>query len=159
MKKFSLSCLFLVAIALPTQAQIELGIGYGYSRPSAQMAQNIRAVHQMNLSVGCHINGSPLVIGAEIGLGGYGYQSQRQTYTFSDGSTTETNVNVSNNTFNAMLFSRLYYPQASILQPYVQVRGGLSTFYTSLTIEDPQDVDDCHPLESDILKSSSNCWI
>lgn len=141
---------------MPATAQVEVNLGYVYARPSAQMTQHIKAVHGLNLSGGYRLPKTPFMVGLELNLGGYGYQSERQTYTFSDGSVTETNVNVSNNVFNLMLVSRLYYPNSSIVQPYIQMRGGMSNFYTSLTIEDPEDVDGCAPLESDILKSSTN---
>jgi hypothetical protein len=156
MKKLLLLSVLSCFATLQTLAQIDLNIGYGYSRPSGQMSANIKGVHGLNMVVGYHLPKTPIMVGIELGLGGYGYQTQRQTYTFSDGTTTETNVNVSNNVFSLMLNSRIYYPTEAIVQPYLQFRGGLSNFYTSLTIEDPTDADACHPLESDILKSSSN---
>jgi Outer membrane protein beta-barrel domain len=154
MKKYFYSLLF-VGIALQSHAQVEFTTNYAYSRPMGQMLTNIKGIHGLNMGLAYHIPHTPVAVGVEVGFGGYGYQSERQTYTFTDGSTTETNVNVSNNTFNLMLNTRLYYPTESIFRPYLQLRGGLSNFYTSLVIEDPEDVDGCRPLESDILKSSA----
>jgi hypothetical protein len=36
--------------------------------------------------------------------------------------------------------------------PYIHLKGGVSRYFTTLRIDDPQDIDDCHPLESDILQ-------
>jgi hypothetical protein len=154
MNKCFLSTLF-VLIALSASAQIEFQMGYAYSRANGAMLRNLKNVHGAVFSLGYRAKKLPISYGVEIGIQGYGYQTERQFYTFDDGSVTETNVNVSNNIFSAVGYARLYYPNKSFLQPYLQVRGGLSNFYTSLVIEDPQDVDGCTPLESDILKSSS----
>jgi len=156
MKKTCFIFTLCVLASWQAVAQIEFDLNYCYSRPSGQMANNIKGVHGLNLGIGYKISKTPIAIGLDIGLGGYGYQTQRQTYTFANGSTTTTNVNVSNNMTNLMLKTRIYYPTKAWVQPYIQLRGGLSYFYTNLTIEDPQDVDDCHPLESTILRSSYN---
>ncbi len=156
MTKILLSLFLSFAFVLPLLAQVELNMGYIYARPSEQMSQNFKGVHGFSLSGGYRIPKTPFMVGLDLNLGGYGRQSERQTYTFSDGSTTETNVNVSNNIFNLMLLGRIYYPNSSMIQPYIQLRGGISNFFTNLTIEDPEDVDGCAPLESDILKSSTN---
>jgi hypothetical protein len=154
MKKYLYSILF-ATLSLQGYAQIEFTTHYGFSRPMGQMLGNIKGIHSLNMGLAYHIPHTPVAFGLELGFGGYGYQSERQTYTFSDGSITETNVNVSNNTFNLMLNTRLYYPTEGIFRPYLQLRGGLSNFYTNLVIEDPEDIDGCRPLESDILKTSS----
>ncbi len=156
MKKFLLLFTFCALIATQSFAEFEFNFNYNYSRPAGQMMQNIRGVHGLNMLVGYQLKKLPLTIGVDVGYGGYGYQTQRQAYTFDDGSITETNVNVSNNIFNLMLNAKIHYPNETAVQPYVQFRGGLSSFYTTLVIEDPEDIDACRPLESTILKSSSN---
>jgi hypothetical protein len=131
----------------------EFNIAYEYSRPQGEMAVNIRRVHGAMMQGMFHFPKIPVAVGLELGFGGYGYQTQRQTYTFTDGSQTETNVNVSNNITNLMLVSQVSLLKPSMFNPYVQVRAGMSRYYTNLYIEDPNDVDDCHPLEQDILLS------
>jgi hypothetical protein len=131
----------------------EFNMAYEYSRPQGEMAVNIRRVHGAVMQGVFHFPKIPVALGLELGIGGYGYQTERQTYTFTDGSQTETNVNVGNNITNLMLVSQVSLLKPSMFNPYLQIRAGMSRYYTNLYIEDPDDVDDCHPLEQDILLS------
>ncbi|MCU0446318.1 MAG: hypothetical protein MUE85_15535 [Microscillaceae bacterium] len=157
MKKPILLFLFVFSLlselAYAQKPRWEFNVAYDYSRPQGEMAVNIRRIHGAALQGLFHFSKLPLSVGLELGFGGYGYQSQRQTYTFNDGSQTETDVNVSNNIGNILLVSQLNLLKPSMFNPYIQLRAGMTRYYTNLYIEDPQDVDNCHPLEQDILIS------
>lgn len=152
MKKISalILAMFLVNAA---QAQFEFRTAYVYSDPRQEMAADIKRGHGAFFEFAYRFREIPFSLGLQVNFSTYGYDKSRQVYSFDDGSTAETDVMVYNNFTNFQLTSRyFFFTQKSMLQPYIQAKMGLSRFYTNLTIDDPEDVDDCVPLEQDILQ-------
>ena len=127
------------------------------SQPTAMMRENMNNAFGFNLGVARSFKG-PFSLGVEFGVGNYGYQTTRQQYTFSDGSLTETDVNVGNNIFTALLTGKHFPRNNKSVKPYLSGRLGWTVFSTNLTIEDPADELSCHPLESEII-ARDNTWI
>lgn len=154
MKKTAYILLIILLSNTVGFAQFEVKMSYNYARPLGEMAINIQRSHGINFEGLYRFKKMPLLVGLEFGFAGYGHQKERQTYTFTDGSQTETDVHVYNNILNFNLTTQFELLSKSPIKPYVQAKIGMSRFYTDLIIDDPEDIDDCHPLEQDILLSN-----
>jgi hypothetical protein len=128
----------------------ELGSDLSFSQPTGSMAQTMNNAVGITFKLARNFN-APFAVGAEIGFGTYGSNRTRQQYTFDDGSVTETDVVVSNNIFNFNVVGRYFFRNGKRINPYLSGKVGVTSFSTTLTIEDPDDEFSCHPLESDIL--------
>ncbi|MBT1697997.1 hypothetical protein KK083_13980 [Fulvivirgaceae bacterium PWU4] len=145
--------IFAVATLLGTTAfaqSWELGSGFNLAQPVGSMTRT------MNNAFGIDLNFSrsfkaPFSLGIELGFGSYGSEKSRQKYTFDDGTVTETDVLVSNDIFNARIAGRYFLRNGKLINPYLVGKLGITTFSTTLTIQDPEDEFSCHPLESDVL--------
>jgi hypothetical protein len=153
MKKITILLIILSVHTQGVLAQFELRFLYNYSSPRGEMAVNVRQAHGIVLEGTYNLPKTPINVGLELSFSGYGHHKSRQTYTFDDGSQTETDVHVNNNIASFRLVTRVNFLKNGPLIPYMDLKGGVSRYFTNLRIDDPEDVDDCHPLESDILLS------
>lgn len=150
---FILSCNIL---ARPSYAQLEGEMYLGFSIPQRQMAQDINNAGGIGIKGLYTLPKSPkIAVGVEINMFTYGFQSTPQTYIFADSSTTQTTVDISNNfaNYNALIqytFTSITKGRLNI-KPYVSGKIGYSSYWTDLSIADPQDEDGCKPLESNVL--------
>lgn len=90
-------------------------------------------------------------VGLEASINIYGHDKTSQTYTFDDGSTAPMDIVVDNNFYNIMLAGRQFLGRGKI-QPFVNAKVGVSIYSTDLNIYDPDEFDQCKPIDSDILK-------
>ena len=143
--------LFLLLGPVCASAQfIEMGVTTGLSQPVSTMARSMDNAFALSLEAARKFK-TPFSLGLEMNFGNYGYQSTRQEYTFDDGSVTETDVNVANNLFTLAITGKHFLREGKKINPYLSGKAGLTWFSTSLRIEDPADIYDCHPIESTIL--------
>jgi hypothetical protein len=150
MKPLRLLFIVMTCPAIAMAQGWELGSDFNFSQPVGGMTRTMNNAVGVNFKLARHFN-APFAVGAEIGFGTYGSSSSRQQYTFDDGSVTETDVVVSNNIFNFNLGARYFFRNGKRINPYLSGKVGITSFSTTLTIEDPDDQFSCHPLESDIL--------
>lgn len=116
------------------------------------MHNNIDRGHGVVLSFLKGVRQSPLLLGLEVNASQYGGSRSEQTYTFDDGAIANMDIVVRNSFTNVMLQAR-YYPLAmKTFQPYFTAKGGYSFFTTNLSIYDPNDLDHCAPVESEMLQ-------
>jgi len=148
-----LPLLLLIAIIQTSDAQWtrEWSLGYAYSSPTGKMKQNIR--HGNGIIFDFHLQspGKKYALGVDMNYSLYGFDQTRQQYTFSDGTTADMDINVSNSFMNLMFSGRYNLITDKKLIPYAGLRAGYSWFITDLNIYDPDDTDNCKPVESDIL--------
>ena len=142
----------LVATPVFSQWKWQWGMNYLYSNPTGTMGTNINRAHGFSFDGGLRSPGNRWLLGTEFGYSIYGADDSRQQYQFSDGSTADMDVRVTNAFSNLMAVARFYPKPEGIFQPYVQAKAGYSWFRTDLNIYDPNDWDDCAPVDSDILK-------
>lgn len=135
----------------------EIGFSYAYSHPTGMMQQTIRQAHGLMLDFYLSPANQPIAIGLEASYNFYGEDRSRQDYTFDNGTMAPMDVVVSNNFANVLLAGRYYLRHGSV-QPYLTGKLGYSIYFTQLNIYDPNDWDDCAPVESEVLKRDG-AWI
>lgn len=131
--------------------QWDFGSSFNYARPNSGMGRNIEQGFGITLEGARVLKNAPFSVGAEFSYNAYGHEKTRQQYTFDDGSVTETNVIVTNSFSNLFLTGKFFIRNSKLVNPYLSAKMGYSWYRTNLTIEDPEDVDGCQPLESERL--------
>jgi opacity protein-like surface antigen len=152
MKKILLPLMLLPLLASAQLSYPELSIGYTHTIPRVGMKNYIRQGNGLLLEAHLADPIKRYSIGAEVNFSIYGNDQSQQEYQFSDGTSAPMNINVSNYFVNVMAVGRYYLTQGTTFQPFVTGKVGYSHWSTELTITDPNEWDDCEPLESDILK-------
>jgi hypothetical protein len=125
------------------------------------MGQNIQPAHSLQAGVLYQLPGAlkQLSAGLELGLGMYANKTINQTFQF-DNTSTVLPVDYSSNVFNVNIQTRfnLLSDKNSII-PYINAKGGLYNFYSSVYIGDPEDGGNCHALEQEnIISDKTMYW-
>jgi hypothetical protein len=141
---------FFAAITISCSAQFETNLSYSMAIPFGEMGDNIDLTHSAVADIRYHFKKSTnwLWVGTEYGIGVYAVKNQKQLYQYSNGTTTEATVNFTSNVFNAHAIVGADLMPGKPITPYFVVKGGLSNFFTSVYIADPNDPDGCKPLEN-----------
>jgi len=151
--------MFIAAyLCLTANSQFKLGSSYSLSIPQREMADNIRPVHSLNISVSYPLKEicDRFAIGAELGIGNYAYVTKEQDLRFPDGSGIKTDVIYSSNVLNAAFFMRGNILTKGKVIPYVNAKAGISNFFSNVIVEDPEDPSSCEALErKNIIKDNT----
>ena len=131
--------------------RFDLGSSFNYAKPIGGMAHNIDQGFGITLEGAWLPKAAPFSIGAEFAYNGYGQETTRQQFEFDDGTVTETNVIVTNTFSNLFITGKFFLRKEKLVIPYLSAKAGYSWYKTNLVIEDPEDQDGCHPLDSDKL--------
>jgi hypothetical protein len=92
-----------------------------------------------------------LSVGLELGIGIYAHQKIDQTFQFDNSTATVLPVDYSSNTFNVNLQARFnLLSDKNFIIPYINAKGGLYSFYSSIYIGDPEDDGGCRILNKKI---------
>lgn len=97
----------------------------------------------------------PLFIEAKVGAGLYNNRTSEETFIFDDESQTVTDVTFSSSMQRYQLGVKYYY--TSFYRPvrgYITPQLGINLMRSRIRIADPEDVDDCMPLENRISHKS-----
>ncbi|MCW5911843.1 MAG: outer membrane beta-barrel protein [Cyclobacteriaceae bacterium] len=134
-----------------SQSRIEWAAGYTFASPSGKMQQNIRQGH--GVTIGAHriVAEKRLSLGLDMNYTIYGRDKSRQQYTFDDGATADMDINVNNTFTNLMASVRYNLTAGKKVVPFVGFKAGYSWFRTNLNIYDPDDLDNCAPVETALL--------
>ena len=157
MKKFYL-LFFAAFLSAAANAQFKFGNSYSLSILQREMADNIRPVHSLNISMLYSLKGvcDRLSVGAELGVGNYAYVTKEQDLRFPDGSGIKTDVIYTSNVFNAALLMKGNLLTKGKVIPYVNAKAGVSNFYSNVIVEDPEDPSGCEALErKNIVKDNT----
>ena len=151
--------MFIAAcLCFTANSQFKLGSSYSLSIPQREMADNIRPVHSLNISVLYPLKEicDRFAIGAELGIGNYAYVTKEQDLRFPDGSGIKTDVIYSSNVLNAAFFMRGNILKKGKVIPYVNTKAGISNFFSNVIVEDPEDPSSCEALErKNIIKDNT----
>lgn len=157
MKKFYL-LFFAAYLCHSASSQFKFGSSYSLSIPQREMADNIRPVHSLNISVLYPVKGvcNSFAVGAEFGIGNYAYVTKEQDLRFPDGSGIKTDVIYSSNVLNGAFFMRGNILKKGNVIPYVNAKAGISHFSSNVIVEDPEDPSSCEALErKNIIKDNT----
>ena len=135
---------------------------YSLGIPRQEMGKNIQPAHSLQTGVLYQLPGElkRLSVGLEFGIGIYAYERIDQTFQFDNNTATVLPVDYSSNLFNANLQARFnLLSDKYLIIPYVNAKGGLYNFYSSIYIGDPEDADGCHALEQEnIISDKTMYW-
>ncbi|MBX2916578.1 MAG: hypothetical protein KF856_15015 [Cyclobacteriaceae bacterium] len=151
MKTYLTFLLIGVSVAMFGQSRMEWSAGYTFASPSGKMQQNIRQGHGVTLGLHRVLPEKRMSVGLDMNFTIYGSDETRQLYTFDDGTTANMDVRVTNSFMNLMASVRYNLTTGKKVTPYVGLRSGYSWFRTNLSIYDPNDWDDCAPVETALL--------
>jgi len=135
--------------------------GYSLGVPQQQMEKNIQPAHSLQgallYQLPCHLK--QLSVGVEMGIGSYASKRIDQTFQFDNNTAAVVPVNYNSNTFNVNLQTRLnLLNQKSLVIPYINVKGGLYNFFSTIYIDDPHDADGCHALEQKTIMNDKTFY-
>jgi hypothetical protein len=151
MKTYFSLMLMAASVAMYGQGRMEWSAGYSFASPSGKMQQNIRQGHGVTLGLHRVLPEKRLSIGLDMNFTIYGNDETRQQYTFEDGTVADMDVRVTNSFTNMMASVRYNLVSGKKLTPYIGFRAGYAWFRTNLNIYDPNDWDDCAPVETAML--------
>jgi len=153
-----ISCLFFSANC----QQWKLTTGYSLGLPRQDLDKNIQPVHSMLTGVLYQLPGElkRLSVGLDIGIGIYAHEKIDQTFQFDNSTSTVLPVDYSSNTFNANIQARFnLLSDKNLIIPYINAKGGLYNFFSSIYIGDPADAGGCHALEQEnIMNDKTMYW-
>ena len=152
MRKYLPAIILLIA-SFNGLAQGDIGISYTLGVPLQSLAKHSQVAHQAVFSGNFRLPAKKhpqFFAGFEFGIGNYAHKTIEQTFTFSDGSTTKTDVRYNSNIGFANAVLRYDIPFKGRVVPYVNLKGGVTGFFTSIYIEDPKNPDGCEALDKDL---------
>ena len=159
--KFIFTLLFGFLFFSANAQQWKFNTGYSLGLPRAEMGQNIQPVHSLQSGVLYQFPGKlkSLSVGLEFGIGIYAHERIDQTFQFDANTTSVVPVDYSSNAFNANLQARVnLLSDKNFIIPYINAKGGLYSFYSSIFVGDPEDADGCHALEQENLISDKTMY-
>lgn len=90
----------------------------------------------------------PMYLELKGSLGSYASQTLNQTFQFGNGNTTETSVSYTSSLNKTLLGSKFIISNDfRPLRIYLTPQAGIAAMRSKIYVADPQDEDDCHPLE------------
>ena len=160
--KFIFTLLMVCVFFSANSQQFKLTSGYSLGLPRQDLNNNIQPVHSMQTGVLVQLPGElkRLSVGLEIGIGIYASETIDQTFQFDNNTSTVLPVDYSSNAFNANLHARFnLLSDKKLIIPYINAKGGLYNFYSSIYIGDPEDGGGCHALEQEnIMNDKTMYW-
>jgi len=152
--KFTSTLLICFLFFSANSQQWKFTTGYSLGIPKGDMAANIQPIHSFQSGVLYQFPGAlkNLSAGLEFGVGIYAHERIDQTFQFDNNTTTVLPVDYSSNAFNANINARFnLLSNKNLIIPYINAKGGLYSFYSSVYIGDPEDDGGCHALEQENL--------
>ncbi|HWN89111.1 MAG TPA: hypothetical protein VNM35_08615 [Chitinophagaceae bacterium] len=135
---------------------------YSLGIPRQEMSKNIQPAHSLQTGILYQFPGqlNRLSAGLEFGIGIYAHERIDQTFQFDNNTSTVLPVDYSSNVFNANLQARFnLLSDKNFIIPYINAKGGLYNFYSSIYIGDPEDDGGCHALEQEnIMNDKTMYW-
>lgn len=129
----------------------EWSMGYTFANPMGKMKFNINQGHGVVLDFYLVSPDGRYSLGTDFNYTIYGYDQSMQDYVFPDGTLAQADVHVSNSFLNWTVAARYNLMVNRVITPYVGAKVGYAWYRTDLNIYDPDDLDNCAPLDRDIL--------
>jgi len=160
--KFISTLLFGFLFFSANSQQWKLTSSYSLGIPRQEMGKNIQPAHSLQTGVLYQFPGElkRLSAGLELGIGMYASKRIDQTFQFDNNTSTVLPVDYSSNVFNANIQARFnLLSDKKFIIPYINAKGGLYNFYSSVYIGDPEDDGGCHALEQEnIINDKTMYW-
>jgi hypothetical protein len=148
----------LIIIANTTNAQFSGSASYNLSVPQKEMAENINPIHALYLGGEYKLPGSlnNISVGLTTGLGTYANLTKETTFSFGNNNPTTTDVHYTSNVFSSSANIKIDITKHFLITPFAKIEGGFQKFYSTIRIDNPNDLDGCKPLERrSILKDAT----
>src|SRR4026208_1491221 len=113
---------------------------YSLGIPRQEMGKNIQPAHSLQAGILYQLPGKfkRLSAGFELGIGMYARERIDQTFQFVNNTSPVLPVDYSSNVFNANIQARFnLLNDKKLIIPYINAKGGLYNFYSSVYIGDP----------------------
>lgn len=149
--KLLFACTLITVNLCAQNLNTEFGMAYNFMAPMGTMKNYIKAGHGLSLDYYMSRENSRFAFGAELNFVIYGHDKSEQLYTFPDGSTANMDIVVDNTITNLFFGSRYFLREPSSFRPFLSAKVGYSWYRTNLNIYDPDDFDNCEPVERDLL--------
>lgn len=152
--KLILTLPFIIFFFSAQSQQWKLITSYSLCLPQQEMKKNIQPVNGLQLGILYELprSLSQLSVGAEFGMGSYASKQIEQTFEFGVNNFSKVPVNYNSNTFNTDLQARFnLVPNKKFIIPYINAKGGLYNFFSTVYVNDPDNPDNCHPLDKNNL--------
>ena len=137
-----------------------IGFHYSLSVPKGEMSDHIKPASSINLSYFYSLKSTQdrVAFGTEFSLGNYAWIVKEQDLRFPNGTGTTTNVNYTSNIFSGALSTRVSVFSEAKVNPYLNIKGGYSLFFSNIAVEDPDDPSECRVLESETIISDNTLF-
>jgi hypothetical protein len=129
----------------------ELALGYVNANPTGSMGEIIDRGHGIFLNYAFVTPNQRYSFGIDLAYAQYGRDKSQQEYTMDDGTVAPMDIIVTNSFADFMVYSRLYLATKGAVRPFLVGKLGYTKFSTALDIYDPDDKDQCEPVENDVL--------
>ncbi|MEJ1238328.1 hypothetical protein WBG78_09375 [Chryseolinea sp. T2] len=152
----NLYTLLFVMTSFAAQAQVwgfEFGANYLYANPFGGMGKVIDRGHGVNLNIGTVTPSQRFAFGVDISYTQYDNEKSKQEYTMGDGLVAPMEISVVSYYTNITGYGRWYMTTHGVIRPYLVGKVGYAMYTTDLNVYDPDDADQCEPLDSDKLYS------
>lgn len=133
---------------------------YSLGIPQQEMSKNIQPAHSLQGGILYQLKHlKQLSLGFELGVGSYASKQIKQTFQFNNNVASVVPVNYSSNTFNANLQARLnLLSDKNLIIPYINAKGGLYNFFSTVYVEDPHDASGCRALEEKTIMNDKTMY-
>ena len=129
---------------------------FKFNSPLKETRTTLNNAHGAGMDMYIPWGKSNILVGLSGSASMYGYERSPVKFTAMDGSTIDTYASVTNSIMNLSIASKYYFlPMSNSFNIYVDAKAGLSFFRTRFYIEDPEDTDNCQPLENLIVQSDN----
>ncbi len=156
-----ISTLLLSFIVLSSYSQQwRITTDYSLGVPRQEMESNIQPAHSLQMGLLYQLPHLKQVsVGLELGIGSYASKRIDQTFQFDNNTASVVPVNYNSNTFNANLQTRInLLNDDHYVIPYINAKGGLYNFFSTIYIDDPNDADGCHALEQKTIMNDKTFY-
>jgi len=156
-----ISTLFLGFFFLSANGQSwNITTHYSLGVPRQEMEKNIQPAHSLQAGILYQLpTFKQLSAGVELGLGSYASKRIEQTFQFDNNTSSVVPVNYNSNTFNVNLQTRLnLLNDKNPVIPYINAKGGMYNFFSTIYIDDPNDADGCHALEQKTIMNDKTFY-
>jgi len=153
MRKILLSAAILFAAGSASAQTGEFGLGYELALPSGSLRTHTAPLHSFNMRAAYvpKAFGGRLSAGIEASVGTYASFTREQAFSLTGTEPTMMDVNYSSNVTTLTAGARYEILRYRGVALFAGLKTGASQFRSGFTIEDPQDVDGCEPLERERL--------
>lgn len=160
MKSISTLVSLIFFVSVVSSQEWKIITAYSLGAPQQQMEKNIQPAHSVQGGVLYQFKHvKQLSVGFELGIGSYASKRIEQTFQFDNNVAAVVPVNYNSNTFNANMQARFnLLPDKFLVVPYINAKGGLYNFFSTIYIDDPNDAGGCHALEQKTIMNDKTLY-